>query len=60
MLDKFTNLNVTKYFASFATFVEDGFPMNVFLGLFEISNDRKDAHGLFEKLFLVIKERGLD
>ena len=60
MIDESTDVSVTGHVVVFATFVEDGLPVSIFLGLLEIANGRKDAEEIFQKLLKYVKEWGLD
>ena len=60
MIDESTGVSVTSHVAVFTTFVEDGLPVSIFLGLLEIANDKKDAEEFFQKLLKFVKEWGLD
>jgi hypothetical protein len=60
MIDKFINVSVIGHLVVFGTIVENKLPMSVFLGLSEITNCRKNVQELFEKLFVAIKDWGLN
>ena len=50
MIDESTDVSVTGHVVVFATFVEDGLSVSIFMGLFEIANDKKNAEEIFQKL----------
>ena len=60
MIDESTDISVTGHLFVFATFVEDGIPVSVFLGLLYIPNDKKDASIIYEILLTSLKQWGLD
>ena len=55
-IDESTDVSVTGHVVVFATFVEEGLPVSVFLGLLENSNGKKDAQKIFLKLLNCVKE----
>ena len=60
MIDESTDISVTGHLVVFATFVEDGDIVCVFLGLLHILDGRKDAALIFDTLLTSLKEWGLD
>ena len=49
MIDKSTDVNVTGHIIVFATFIEGGLSVCIFLGLLEIANGKKDVEKNFQK-----------
>ena len=60
MIDESTDISSTGHVVVFGTFVDEGLPISVFLGLFEVPNYKKDAGLIFEGLQKRIKEWSLD
>ena len=60
MIDESTDISVTGHLVVFASFVEEGMPQCVFLGLIHIEDGKKDAEVIFETLIRNMKEWGLD
>jgi hypothetical protein len=60
MIDESTDISVTDHLVVFVTFVEEGLPLCVFLGLLHIEEGKKDACIIFETLTKSMKEWGLD
>ena len=50
MIDESTDISSTGHVVVFGTFVEEGLPISVFLGLFEVPNGKKDDGLIFEGL----------
>ena len=60
MIDESTDISSTGHVVVFGIFVKEDLPISVFLGLFEVPNNKKDASLIFEGLQKRIKEWGLD
>ena len=60
MIDESTDISVTCHLVVFASFVEEGLALCVFLGLLHIEEGKKDACIIFETLTRSMKEWGLD
>ena len=60
MIDESTDISVTGHLVVFASFVEEGLPLCVFLGLLHIEEGKKDACIIFETLTKSMKEWELD
>ena len=60
MIDESTDISVTGHLVVFATIIEEGVPMTVFLGLLEIEGGKKDASIIFECLVKHLKIWKLD
>ena len=60
MIDESTDISVTGHLVVFATFLEDGIPVSVFLGLLHIPNGKKDASIIYEILLTSLKQWDLD
>jgi len=50
MVDESTNISVTNRLVVFATIVEEGLPITLFLGLLHIQDGKKDAIVIFDTL----------
>ena len=50
MIDESTDVSVTGHLVVFATIVEEGVPVTVFLGLLQIKDGKKDAGVIFDTL----------
>ena len=60
MVDESTNISVTGHFVVFATIVEEGLPITLFLGLLQIKDDKKDATVIFDTLLSHLQVWELD
>jgi len=60
MVDESTNISVIGHLVVFATIMEEGLPMTLFLGLLEIEGGKKDATIIFDTLLCNLKKWGLD
>jgi len=60
MVDESTNISVTGHLVVFATIMEEGLPVTVFLGLLEIEGGNKDAAVIFDTLLCNLRKWGLD
>jgi hypothetical protein len=60
MIDESTDISVTGHLVVFASFVEEGLSLCVFLGLLHIEEREKNAYIIFETLTKSMKEWGLD
>ena len=60
MIDESTNISSIGHVVVFGTFVEEGLPISIFLGLFGVPNNKMDASLICEGLQKRIKEWGLE
>jgi hypothetical protein len=56
MIDESINILITNHLVQFATFVEDGEAVCMFLGLLGIKDGTKNVVLIFEKLLMSLKE----
>jgi len=50
MVDECNDISVTRHLVVFATIVEEGLPITVFLGLLRIPDGKKDPTVIFDTL----------
>jgi len=60
MVNESTDIFVVGHLVIFGTFLEDGAPLCVFLGLLNILGSRKDANAIYELLLTSMNKWGLD
>ena len=60
MIDVSIDINVTGHLVVFATIVEEGWPVTLFLGLLQIEGSKKDATVIFDTLISHLQKWGLD
>ena len=60
MIDESTNISVTGHLVVFATIVEEGLPVTLFLGLLHIEGGKKDATIIFETVVKNLRNWGFD
>ena len=60
MIDESTDVSVTWHIVVFASFVEEGLPIVVFLGLIQIEDGKKDSKQIFEALLVALKKWNLN
>jgi len=60
MVDESTDISVLGHLVVFATFLEDGVPICVFLGLLHIPGGKKNASIIYELILTSLNQWGLD
>jgi hypothetical protein len=60
MIDESTDISVTGHLVVFATIIEEGLPVTLFLGLLQIEEGKKDSTMIYETLIYSIQKWGLD
>ena len=60
MVDESTDISVTGHFLLFATIIEEGLHITVFLGLLQLDGDKKDASLIFDCVISQLRLWNLD
>ena len=60
MIDESTDISVTRHLVVFASIVEEGLPVTLFLGLLQIPGSKKDATVIFDTLISHLRTWELD
>lgn len=55
MIDESTDISVTGHLVAFATIIEEGLPVSVFLGLLPIEGGKKDAGIIYDTLITALR-----
>jgi len=58
MIDESTKMSITGHLVVFASIVEEGLPVTLFLGLLEIEEGKKDTVVIYETLISSIRKWG--
>jgi len=60
IIDESTDVSVTGHIVIFASIIEDGLPVLVFLNIIQIEDEKKDSKQIYEVLLTVMKEWDLN